>query len=197
MYKRQSTKRRIFESFENKYDIQLPKGKGKDTLSCMQSAEAGDIEFAFLLGGNLFSVNPDRQFSESALDNIAFKVMVSSTLNETHLFGIGNENLILPFRDQNEKQADNGLKTEVEIIADIAAATIKKNGIPFEHFSQYKDIVKAINELLPNLDIEEKNPIADHDGGSTQSSHYRFSIPIQTKWKKDNASNLFLSLIHI
>ena len=186
-----STKRRIFESFENTYDIQLPKGKGKDTLSCMQSAQAGDIEFAFLLGGNLFSVNPDRHFSESALDNIAFKVMVSSTLNETHLFGIGNENLILPFRGQNEKQADNGLKTEVEIIADIAAATIKKNGIPFEHFSQYKDIVKAINELLPNLDIEENNPIADHDGGSTQSSHYRFSIPIQTKWKKDNASNLF------
>ena len=92
-----SSKKRIFESFENKYDIQLPKGKGKDTLSCMQSAQAGDIEFAFLLGGNLFSVNPDRHFSESALDNIAFKVMVSSTLNETHLFGIGNENLILPF----------------------------------------------------------------------------------------------------
>ena len=40
-------------------------------------------------------------------------------------------------------------------------------------------------------DIEEKNPIADHDGGSIQSSNYRFSIPNQTKWKKDNASNLF------
>ena len=79
--------------------------KGKDTLTCMQSAQEGDIEFAFLLGGNLFSVNPDRHFSESALDNIAFKVMVSSTLNETHLFGIGNENLILPFKGQNEKQS--------------------------------------------------------------------------------------------
>ena len=191
-----STKKTIFESFENTYDIQLPKQKGKDTLSCMQSAEAGDIEFAFLLGGNLFSVNPDRDFSESALDNIAFKVMVSSTLNETHLFGIGKENLILPFRSPNDKQKVNGLKTEIEIIADIAAGSFKKTGIDFEQFGKHKDIIKALNELLPNLDIGEnsdssENTIADHSEGSIQTSHYRFNIPTQTKWKNDIASNSF------
>ena len=100
-----STKKRIFESFENTYGIDLPTNKGKDTLTCMQTAHMKGIDFAFLLGGNLFSVNPDRNFSESALNNIPFKVMVSSTLNETHLFGVNNENLILPIRDHYQSES--------------------------------------------------------------------------------------------
>ena len=191
-----STKRRIFESFESTYDIKLPKEKGKDTLSCMQSAEKGEIEFAFLLGGNLFSVNPDRDFSESALEKIPFKVMISSTLNETHLFGIGNENLILPIRNPNDMESTNGLKTEIEIIADIAAGSFKKTGVAFEHFSSHKDIRKAVKELLPDLDIDEiSHPLVntniDHNEESVQTSHYKFNIPNQTKWKKDNNSNSF------
>ena len=191
-----STKRRIFESFESTYDIKLPKEKGKDTLSCMQSAEKGEIEFAFLLGGNLFSVNPDRDFSESALEKIPFKVMISSTLNETHLFGIGNENLILPIRNPNDIEPTNGLRTEIEIIADIAAGSFIQTGVAFEHFSSHKDIRKAVKELLPDLDIDEiSHPLVntniDHNDEPLQTSHYKFNIPKQTKWKKDNTSNSF------
>jgi len=191
-----STKRKILDSFENTYDIKIPKERGKDTLSCIQSAEKGEIEFAFLLGGNLFSVNPDREFSESALEKIPFKVMVSSTLNETHLFGIGNENLILPIRNPNDTESANGLKTEIEIISDIAAGSLKKTGLTFEHFSNHKDITEAIKALLPDLDIDEiphslENANIDHNEGSVQTSHYKFNIPTQTKWKKDNVSNSF------
>ena len=49
-----STKKRIFASFENTYGINLPTNKGKDTLTCMQTAHMKGIDFAFLLGGNLF-----------------------------------------------------------------------------------------------------------------------------------------------
>jgi len=191
-----STKRKILDSFENTYDIKIPKERGKDTLSCMQSAENGEIEFAFLLGGNLFSVNPDREFSESALEKIPFKVMVNSTLNETHLFGIDNENLILPIRNPNDTGSANDLKTEIEIISDIASGSLKKTGLAFEHFSNHKDITEAVKALLPDLGIDEiphssENANIDHNEASVQTSHYKFNIPTQTKWKKDNVSNSF------
>ena len=89
-------KQKMFDANEKKYGINLPKSKGMDTLSCVQAAEKEEIDFAFLIGGNLHAANPDAKFSESAMNKIPVKVMVNSTLNETHLNGVEGENIILP-----------------------------------------------------------------------------------------------------
>ena len=81
-------KSKILEVIEQRYNLSLPNYQGMDTLSCIQAAAKGEIDFAFLLGGNLFSVNPDRDFSETALSSIPFKVMINSTINQTNLNGI-------------------------------------------------------------------------------------------------------------
>ena len=193
---KQSTKKRIFESFENTYGINLPTNKGKDTLTCMQTAHMKGIDFAFLLGGNLFSVNPDRNFSESALNNIPFKVMVSSTLNETHLFGVNNENLILPIRDHYQSESLFDLKTEVQILSEVATKSLERDDLNFEDFAEHSDIMDAIKELLPDFDM---NSEIRADNGSSQGMDderignysYKLRTPNQSSWDKEITPNTF------
>jgi len=193
-------KSKIFELIEQRYNLSLPNYQGMDTLSCIQSAAKGEIDFAFLLGGNLFSVNPDSDFSETALSSIPFKVMINSTLNQTNLNGIVGENIILPFKAQDKQERSN-INSEVEIISDVATAIINKEIINFSVFKQHKNIRRAISKLLPNfkdinrIDTEKKD---FHIGGNyllkpefnTNSGKAIFKIPRHTNWdsKKDISS---------
>ena len=174
-----------------------------DTLSCIQAAAKGEIEFAFLLGGNLFSVNPDRDFSETALSSIPFKVMINSTLNQTNLNGIEGENIILPFRIQDEeggkKHSNN---SEIEIMSDVATSIINKETIDFSVFRKDKNIRRALSRLLPdlddidNIDTEKKH---FHIGGNyllkpefnTNSGKALFKIPKHTEWVSKNEIGSF------
>ena len=187
------TKKRIFNSFQQTFGIKFSEYKGEDTLSCMQAAHRGDIEFTFLLGGNLFSVNPDREFSKLALNRIPFKVMINSTLNETNLFGIDNENLILPFRPEDESESLLGIKTEAKIIADIADRSIEREGLSFDHFNKNNDIMMAVQELLPELlmknDDDPKDLISSDE--TTKATQCKFMIPTQTSWKIESQYNSF------
>ena len=183
------TKKRIFNSFQETYG-KFSEYKGKDTLSCMQAAHRGDIEFTFLLGGNLFSVNPDREFSKLALNRIPFKVMVNSTLNETNLFGIDNENLILPFRGEGKSESVLGIRTETEIIADIAERSIEREGLSFECFNKNNDIRISVQELLPELLMNDGGDSNDANAGH-ETTQCKFMIPTQTSWKIKSRSNSF------
>ena len=187
------TKKRIFNSFEQTYGVNFSDYKGEDTLSCMQAAHRGDIEFTFLLGGNLFSVNPDREFSKLALNRIPFKVMVNSTLNETNLFGIDNENLILPFRPEDESESLLGIKTEAKIIADIADRSIEREGLSFDHFNKNNDIMMAVQELLPELLMKNGDDPKDliSSDETTKACQCKFMIPTQTSWKIESQSKSF------
>ena len=187
------TKKRIFNSFQQTFGIKFSEYKGEDTLSCMQAAHRGDIEFTFLLGGNLFSVNPDREFSKLALNRIPFKVMVNSTLNETNLFGIDNENLILPFRPEDESESLLGLKTEAKIIADIADRSIEREGLSFDHFNKNNDIMMAVQELLPELLMKNGDDPKDliSSDETTKACQCKFMIPTQTSWKIESQSKSF------
>ena len=183
------TKKRIFNSFQETYG-KFSEYKGKDTLSCMQAAHRDEIEFTFLLGGNLFSVNPDREFSKLALNRIPFKVMVNSTLNETNLFGIDNENLILPFRGEDKSESVLGIRTETEIIADIAERSIEREGLSFECFNKNNDIRISVQELLPELLMNDGDDSNDANAGH-ETTQCKFMIPTQTSWKIKSRSNSF------
>jgi molybdopterin-dependent oxidoreductase alpha subunit len=164
-------KAEVFSSIEKEFSVKLPQHKGMDTMACIQAAAREKIDFALLLGGNLFSANPDTRFSEMALDRIPFKVMISSTLNQTHLNGVAGENLILPIRVRDEetqattqesmfnylRMSDGGfdrieeLLSEVDIISSIAARVIDTNILDFQEFSRHESIRKAIARLIPGF----------------------------------------------
>lgn len=138
-------KRQLFDAIEKEYQLNLPTYSGFDTMACMQQAHQGNIDAAFLLGGNLYAANPNNAFAAKALSNIPFKVMVSSSLNQTHVHGVDGENLILPILVRDEEQqattqesmfsyvrmSDGGidriptLRSEVDLVSSIAATTIR------------------------------------------------------------------------
>ena len=175
-------KSRVFDAIEKLYGVELPKYEGMDTLACVQAAAKRKIDFALLLGGNLYAANPDTNFSKKALDSIPFKVMINSTLNETHLNGVAGENIVLPIRVRDEenqattqesmfnflRMSDGGINrinslcSEVEIITNIATRIIDKRDVDFGLFTEHRNIRDAIANLIPgfeklaNIDDEKK-----------------------------------------
>ena len=162
----------VFAAIERELNVELPKQAGMDTLACVQAAAIGAIDFALLLGGNLYSANPDSDFSALALGNIPCKVMINSTLNQTHVNGVDGENYILPVRVRDEEQqattqesmfnflrlSDGGfnriptLWSEVEIISGLAQRVIEKKTLDFAKFTQHESIRLAIAALVPGFE---------------------------------------------
>jgi len=169
-------KEKVFASIEAQLGVSLPTGAGMDTLACMRAAHAGDIDFAFLLGGNLYAANPDSTFADAALAAIPFKVQISSTLNLSHVHGIGEESIVLPIRVRGEETqsttqesmfnyvrlSDGGfdriesLRSEVELISVIASRVIAKDTLDFAAFLQHQEIRKIIAKVIPGYEALEQ-----------------------------------------
>ncbi|MCG8415200.1 MAG: FdhF/YdeP family oxidoreductase [Pseudomonadales bacterium] len=180
-------KQQVFEAIEKEFDVQLPTYLGMDTLACVEAAGSGKIDFAFLLGGNLFAANPDTDYADQALSKIPFKVMINSTLNQTHVNGVEGENIILPIRVRDEENqgttqesmfnyvrlSDGGfdripdLLSEVDIIAAIASKVVDAQLLDFAQFNQHTSIRQTIARLIPGFDA-----LADIDD-SKQEFHIK------------------------
>ena len=169
-------KEKVFASIEKHLGVSLPTAAGMDTLACMRAAHAGNIDFAFLLGGNLYAANPDSAFAGAALAAIPFKLQISSTLNLSHVHGIGQESIVLPIRVRDEEtqgttqesmfnyvrlsdggfERIEGLRSEVELISAIAARLIPKNTLDFAAFAEHQEIRKTIAKVIPGYqDLEQ------------------------------------------
>lgn len=96
-------KKAIFERMESELKINLPTSPGLDTMACMKEAADGNIRAAICLGGNLFGSNPDSRFAFQALKKIEQITYLSTTLNTGHVWGMGQETLILPVRARDEE----------------------------------------------------------------------------------------------
>jgi anaerobic selenocysteine-containing dehydrogenase len=162
----------VLKNIETHLGIPIPKSKGLDTLACVQAAYHNKMDFALLLGGNLFAASPDPHFTEAALNKIAFKVHLHPTLNKGHVYASDGEVLILPIavRDE-EKQAttqesmfnyvrisDGGIKrfpklrSEADIITQLASQLIPKRVFDFSIFSHYANIRTAIAKTIPGFE---------------------------------------------
>ena len=78
----------VFEAMEQQLGIELPKSPGLDTLGCLTQAHEGGIDTALVMGGNLYEATPDSQWAQQALDRIACKVFLTTTLNRGHVHGL-------------------------------------------------------------------------------------------------------------
>ncbi len=162
-------KEQVFASIEKHLGVSLPSTAGMDTLACMRAAHAGNVDCAFLLGGNLYAANPDSAFADAALAAIPFKLQISSTLNLSHVHGIGQESIVLPIRVRDEEtqgttqesmfnyvrlsdggfERIEGLRSEVELISTIASQIIPKDTLDFAAFAQHQEIRRTIARVIP------------------------------------------------
>ncbi len=183
----------VFHSIERELGVTLPTTPGMDTLACLQAATTGRIDMAFLLGGNLYAATPDSTFADAALAAIPFKVMINSTLNLSHVHGIGEECIVLPMRVRDEETQPTtqesmfnfvrlsdggfdrieGLRSEVDIISAIAAAVIPADVLDFRAFAEHRHIRRAIASIIPGfrqLETIDENKDEFHIEGRTLRS---------------------------
>ncbi|MDH4298185.1 MAG: molybdopterin-dependent oxidoreductase, partial [Cyclobacteriaceae bacterium] len=165
-------KQNVFDALQEKLGIALPKSPGWDTMACIQAAHKNKVDLAFMLGGNLYASNPDQHYVEKALDNIPYKIFLSTTINQGHLFGSTGEAIILPVAARDEEKqsttqesmfnfvrlSDGGIvrldnvRSETEVITDIAIGVLEEKQLSFKKFKDHQNIRTAIAETIPGFE---------------------------------------------
>ena len=158
---------------EDAYGIRLPAGEGLDTLGSLDAAARGEIDFAFLLGGNLFGASPDRTRTGDAIRRIGTTVSVTTKLNEGHVHGRGRTCLVLPTLARDEERecttqesmfsyvrvseggaepASEEMRSEVEIIAGLAASVLPPGPLDFAELRGHDALRRAIARVVPGYE---------------------------------------------
>ena len=85
-------------------DVKLPTDDGYDTIASLKAAQAGEMDAALFMGGNIFGASPDLAWVREALDKIDFKLFLTTTLNKGHVNGMDHsESLVLPVTARDEE----------------------------------------------------------------------------------------------
>lgn len=161
--------------------IDVPETPGKDTFSCMEAAHNGEIDFAVLLGGNLYAANPDLNRAAEALGRIDFTAFISTTLNLGHIHGRGRETLILPVRVRDEEKQSTSqesmfnyvrlsagglqapaetLPTETDLFVHVGRELCGEEPLPWSRLADHHEIREYMARTVPWL-----APISELDKG--------------------------------
>ena len=162
----------VFNALDTSLNITLPRTKGMNTMACLQAAERGEIDNALMLGGNLYAAAPDSLWAEKALDNIPFKVFLTTTLNQGHVHGCDtSESIVFPVLARDEEHdptsqesmfnyvrlSDGGidrldnLRSEVDILSDIGCGVVGQSKFDFSTFKKHTTIRQAIAKTIPGM----------------------------------------------
>ncbi len=163
----------IMARMEETLGVTLPRTVGMDTMTAMQAADAGNIDAAVMMGGNLYSANPDADFAERAMAKIGFKLFLTTTLNQGHVHGMDDtECLILPVTARDEewepttqesmfnyvRLSEGGVRRianvmpETTILSTIGARMFPDARIDFAEFAKHRHIREAIAKVVPGME---------------------------------------------
>jgi len=163
----------VLARMEEAFGVRFPEEKGLDTMACLKRAEAGEIDAAVIMGGNLWAATPDTAFSSRAMGAIGFKLFLTTTLNLGHVHGLGDgEVLILPVTARDEewepttqesmfnfiRLSDGGIdristvRPESWILGQIGKRMLPDSAIDFEAFSAHARLRDAIAAIVPGLE---------------------------------------------
>tara|TARA_E500000305_G_scaffold111420_4_gene123945 strand:- start:383117 stop:385333 length:2217 start_codon:yes stop_codon:yes gene_type:complete len=166
-------KQAMLERLESQLGIQVPTTPGYDTMACMEASHKGEIDFAFCLGGNLYGSNPDTKYALEAMSRIKTILYLSTTLNTGHVWGTGEETLILPVLPRDEepqsttqesmfsyvrmsdggKSRYEGPRSEVSILAAIGQKLFAgDNRIDWKKLESHSAIRELIADLIPGYE---------------------------------------------
>jgi molybdopterin-dependent oxidoreductase alpha subunit len=158
------------------YGIETNAKRGFDTYESMAAAERGSIRAAFLLGGNLFSSNPDREWAGRAMRNIDLTFSVTTKLNEGHVHGRGKTAIIVPVLARDEEAqattqesmfnyvrlSEGGTpsmpgeyRSEVEVIASIAERILPAGRFDWRALRSHEQLRTEISRTIPGFEAME------------------------------------------
>ncbi|MCZ6513286.1 MAG: histidine kinase, partial [Nitrospinae bacterium] len=121
--------------------------------------------------GNQYGSNPDSRYAEQALSNIDCIRYMNTTLNTSHFLGRGRTTLILPVLARDEEPEPTtqesmfsyvrmsnggptrfpGLKSEVEMIAEIAGRVLPDSPIPWQELHRTANIRQVIGSVVQGM----------------------------------------------
>lgn len=153
--------------------LKLPTHRGFDTMECMDAAMSGAMRVGWALGGNLYGSNPDADYAGKSLNELDMLVYLNTSLNTGHAHATGKETIIFPVLARDEepykttqesmfnyvrlsdggKTRYEGVRSELDIIADVATATLKQSGPIDWHSMRDANLVRSwIARLVPGFE---------------------------------------------
>ncbi|MEO7350298.1 MAG: FdhF/YdeP family oxidoreductase, partial [Marmoricola sp.] len=167
----------FLDAIRDEYGFEPPREHGFDTVDSIRALRDGKAKVFFAMGGNFVSAAPDTLVTEQAMERAELTVNVSTKLNRSHV-RCGRVSLILPALGRSERDRTGGvdqrvtvedsmsavhaskgplkpaspdLRSEVDIVCSIAAATLGTDGpVPWsEYRSDYTHIRRAISHVVP------------------------------------------------
>ena len=165
-----SLKKAFAQKMEEVYGITVPRHPGQDTYASMVAAHEGNVKAAILLGGNLFSSNPDREWARTALQRIPFTFSITTKLNEGHVHGRGQTSVIVPVLARDEefqsttqesmfnfvRMSDGGvpavageMRSEVEVIAELAERILPEGRFDWKALRSHRHLRQDMARVVP------------------------------------------------
>lgn len=148
------------------------KPRGFDTHESLVAAHAGGIDAAFLLGGNLFASNPDRNWAGAAMRRIPLTLCLTTKLNEGHVHGRGQTTVIVPVLARDEEAqpttqesmfnyvrlSDGGVpsvpgdfRSEVEVIASFAERVLPAGRFDWKSLRSHQRLREEVARVVPGF----------------------------------------------
>lgn len=201
-------KKAMLERFESQLNIQVPTTPGYDTMACMEASHRGEIDFAFCLGGNLFGSNPDTKYALEAMNRIKTVLYLSTTLNTGHVWGTGEETLILPVLPRDEepqsttqesmfsfvrmsdggKSRFEGPRSEVSILAAIGQKLFAGDDrIDWKKLESHTAIRELIAELIPGYEGMKETIQSNKEFHVTGRAFEEYQFPTESGKAKFHA----------
>lgn len=165
--------REVLEKMESAFGMKFPEETGLDTMACLKMAEAGRIDSAVIMGGNLWAATPDSAFASRAMEAIGFKLFLTTTLNLGHVHGLGDDEvMILPVTARDEewepttqesmfnyvRLSDGGIRRldnvrpESWILGELGQRVLPHSPIDFKAFSGHSKVREAIAAIVPGME---------------------------------------------
>ncbi len=162
----------VFDALESKLGQPLPREAGFDTLAALEAAHKGEIDVAFIVGGNLYAATPDSEWASEALDRVGLRIHLTTTLNQGHLYGVEGDLLILPVAARDEEQqsttqesmfnfvrlSDGGIerlanvRSEVSILAELGSRLLAESAVDFSRYVDHDTVREAIADTVPGME---------------------------------------------
>lgn len=150
------------------YGFEPPRAHGYDVVGSIEAMLRGEVKVFVALGGNFVQASPDTPRTEAALRQCELTVHITTKLNRSHLIH-GRDALILPTMGRTEihatakgaqgvtvedsmsmvhisyginKPASPQLRTEIDIVAGMAAALLPDAGIRWADYAEDYSLIR-------------------------------------------------------
>jgi molybdopterin-dependent oxidoreductase alpha subunit len=168
----------FLDALDSHFEFQSPREHGYDVVEAIKAMHQKKAHFFLGMGGNFLSATPDTEVTAEALRNCDLTVHISTKINRSHLIH-GKDALILPCLGRTEKDiqasgeqfvsVENSmgvvsksvgnleplsdyLKSEAEIVAGIANATLENSTVNWTAMAGNYDLIReAIEATIPGF----------------------------------------------